>query len=37
MRRRELLEPLINGKVQGRASIEAYAKEKGIGYVSLYR
>lgn len=37
VRRRELLEPLINGKVQGRAAIEAYAKEKGIGYVSLYR
>lgn len=36
-RRRELIEPIVAGKIKGRKQIEAYAKDNGIGYVTLYR
>lgn len=36
-RRRELIEPLVAGKIKGRTEIEAYGREKGVSYVTLYR
>ena len=36
-RRYNLILPLLNRAVSGRKEIEEYAKEKGLGYVTLYR
>lgn len=36
-RRHELLTPLLNGEIKGRFAIETYAREKGVGYATLYR
>ena len=35
--RHELIQPLLKDEIAGRTAIEAYAKEKGVGYSSLYR